>query len=139
DTWADKVERWIMVVDRIASEKIGSSGSLSDHQVIRVFNTLGAPREELVSVNLPQRFEKHGVSVLDQNGKPVPAQLSVNDREERVLHFRVTVPAMGYRTYRLVGTDEALSANDLRSGVNMPLVITTPFYEAKIDPARGGA
>lgn len=139
DTWADKVERWIMVVDRIASGKIGSSGSLSDHQVIRVFNTLGAPREELVSVNLPQRFEKHGVSVLDQNGKPVPAQLSVNDREERVLHFRVTVPAMGYRTYRLVGTDEALSANDLRSGVNMPLVITTPFYEAKIDPARGGA
>ena len=139
-TWADNVTRWTDVSNRIAEEEISKVFRLNDSsntRTIRVFNTLGTPRTELVKVELPETFSKSELAVFDRDGKKLVAQISNNERGRKVLVFEASVPALGYATFFVKrGKLEPKEAEN--KFVDGKLQVETDFYQAVFDPASGG-
>ncbi|MFF2081467.1 NEW3 domain-containing protein [Kitasatospora sp. NPDC058162] len=93
-----------------------------------VTNTLSFDRTDLVSVQLPGGVGS--VRVLDQAGAAVPSAV-----DRGVLRFLAAdVPALGWRTWRLVSGAPSASAWDEAEGA----VIANARYRVTADPARGG-
>ena len=137
DTWADKVVRWTDATRQIASRKIENLfGNTAVSPYIRVYNTLGSRREEMVILTLPENAQSRWVSVLDVNGKPIPHQLSGDDHAE--LYLQASVSGMGYTTYRLeYGDMEQHCKQEVVPALDI-LLIETDYYSVIIDPFRGG-
>ncbi|MFF3116038.1 NEW3 domain-containing protein [Kitasatospora sp. NPDC057904] len=93
-----------------------------------VTNTLSFDRTDLVAVRLPP--DVRAVRVLDPLGAEVP---SVVDRG--TLRFLAAdVPALGWRTWRLVPAGEPVDAWTAEDG----WTIANGRYRVRADPARGG-
>lgn len=137
-------------LDRFRSERDTAIGS-----EIRVFNTLGSERKELMEVQVPAEGETASFRVSDADGNEIPSQ-TVPTRTSQVdggiyagkLLFEAESPAMGYRTYRI----EHVKRKDGRKQDIRPdepgacatvcdtqAVITTDLYEICIDKQQGGA
>ncbi|MFE2410928.1 NEW3 domain-containing protein [Kitasatospora sp. NPDC059408] len=105
---------------RISLEGTGSG--------VVVTNTLSFDRTDLVAVRLPP--DVRAVRVLDPLGAEVP---SVVDRG--TLRFLAAdVPALGWRTWRLVPSGEPVDAWTAEDG----WTIANGRYRVRADPARGG-
>jgi alpha-mannosidase len=137
-------------------------------RALRVINTLGHDREDLVEARMTFDPGAAGVRVIDGTGREIPAQLSPLRRYHRIdelrqaarearvfgwsyrgpanggvsaatVVFRARVPAAGYSTYRV----EALKEENPRSPINVRrgarVTVETSLYQVEFDPARGGA
>ncbi len=140
-TWADNVTRWTNHSNEIADSKFNTFFDETipeSSKNIRVFNTLGSARTELVALNLPEGFSKTGYQVSNAAAKTVPSQLVVDENGTTVLYFEATAPAMGYATYSLKAAKSkkvSSAATQLADGTYR---IETAFYSAIIDPKKGG-
>jgi alpha-mannosidase len=148
NTWADKVALWTGAT-RTASDGImrQAASDLSagpEHQAsayIRVFNTLGVRRTDVVNVALPTDWPNTAARVLDDNGREVPAQVIFRDRSmAKELLFQAEVPALGYGTYQVQRTAASVST---QAGASIQddgtCEVETDFYRIVLDPAKGGA
>jgi alpha-mannosidase len=145
DTWADKVRRWTdgtyqtseEVVNQSASALMPRSGKGTDY-AIRVFNTLGVARTNLVSLPLPDDWAGPAASVWDDAGRQLASQ-RVADNGKRELLFTAPVPALGYRTLWLKTTSSAptigATAVQLADG---SVRLETDLYRMDLDPKKGG-
>ncbi|WP_423128411.1 glycoside hydrolase family 38 C-terminal domain-containing protein [Gaoshiqia sp. Z1-71] len=140
DTWADKVTRWTDASNRIADDKISQLFELDEPgnaETVRVFNTLGISRTDVVEIELPERFRNSGFSVFDWKGKELPAQVSVGRTGKPVLAFEATVPAFGYATFQ-VKNGKSKQKQAVKQFADGKLQLETAFYRAVFDPASGG-
>lgn len=141
NTWADNVTRWTNASNQIADEKISSlfeSVENSEFKFIRVFNTLGSIRTNKVVVLLPKSLKETNLSIVDQLGKRMPSQLSIDADGQALLNFEATVPGMGYTTFLLKKGKEASSKSSAEKLSDGNIKIETNFYSATIDPIKGG-
>lgn len=141
-TWADHIRRWTAATDRLCDDVIADAGKSfaegkrsGESIYLRVYNTLGEARREVISAALPEGFGA-GAVVTDANGRKIENYLIDNSSK---LTFEASVPAFGYATY-LVKPGKAAKtgkkkAAQAQAGV---VVIENGMYRMVIDPAKGG-
>jgi alpha-mannosidase len=112
-------------LDYLAS-RIDTSG---DGQAVAVFNPLSWPRTDVVSISGTARGERH---VVDDTGARVPCVVDSSGITFIARH----VPAMGYRTYRLMPASDGAADGGWEQVDG--LAIESEVYAARVDPDRGG-
>lgn len=117
------------LLDQALVELAGQVNAPDDS--LLVFNSAGRTRTGLVKVELPRE-----IGIADEQGQPVPSQIVKQDVMDVVTKlFRASdVPAVGYRTYKLV-KETARSAPPPRFDGK---VLENEFYRVSFDPATGG-
>ncbi len=146
-SWADNVELWTAKADKICmnlTEDIADSfagGKGRDNETyLRVFNTLGHARKEIVSLYLPEGCAS--AVVKDPKGKVVPSVMDMSQWAPQ-LSFMSDVPAFGYAVYTITMKDEAdkscrisnAGTKTYRSG---EVVVENAMYRLVFDADRGG-
>jgi len=128
--WRESLELGHGVLDG-ALDHLGSHIDTSgEGQAVTVFNPLSWPRTDVVEVAAPEPAA--GVELTDDTGARVPILVE----GEGVSFIARDVPALGYRTYRLVRTAGS-GADDGWRAVD-GLAIENDIYAARADPDRGG-
>jgi alpha-mannosidase len=139
--WREAHELASEVLDRsldYVGARIDTSG---DGGAITVFNALSWPRTDIcrVAIDLPA---SSGLALRDDQGGDIPLLVERNGAgdgrggQATLVFLAKDVPALGYRTYRLVDGAPAADAGwrnaDGRS-------IENDAFAVEVDPARGGA
>jgi alpha-mannosidase len=141
NTWADKVVTWTGITNRNTdSIVVASTGAINgdntsgvDTKYVRVFNTLGIERNELVSVDMPVGWNRNTV-VLDKQGHEILSQVHGIH-----LMFKARVPSVGYTTYRLQKKEpNAKAGATATTQSDGKIKVATDLYTAIIDPKKGG-
>ena len=136
-TWADWIKRWTHSAD-VAAEGIirdaqqaiaGKFFVKGDKAVVRVWNTQGVARREVVSVELPDEWHGYDVAVADCSGKKTEAVV-----DDSRLVFMADAPAFGYASYSLQPLEQR--AQSVASQSN--LYIENDMYRIAVDASRGG-
>ncbi|MCS3350086.1 hypothetical protein NXY06_03030 [Bacteroides uniformis] len=120
ETWADKVRDWTSVSENYGNKIINSSAhSFCDNVIgtdgVLIFNTLGYPRKEIVTVSHPKTHKEYT--------------------------FDAEVPAMGYTIYlweEIINQSQNIKGGMI-SEKNGKYVIDTEKYCVVINPRCGGA
>lgn len=145
-TWADKVVVWTDTTNHLSDRIItqaGQPGGAVDSapgKMIRVYNTTGIARTELVTLALPATLHASSVRVVDAKNKETPMQPGSADKPgSNRIHFLAKVSAMGYSTYRLVA-GKPTPVRGARASVTPEgnVVLETDLYRLVIDKSRGG-
>lgn len=142
-TWADKVKLWTGGTNRISDSIIAHAfqGNKGSNNTIRVYNTTGTTRNDVVKLVLPSTTDGKTICVVDDKNKEVLTQVvSDGDQKEAAVYFNATVPALGYTTYKIVNKKPSITkgANAaVVTGGNV--VLETDVYKLVIDQSRGGA
>ncbi len=105
---------------RKISERIRISG---EGEPVAVFNTLSWDRVALAEVTPTRAGSRF---VVDQNGTPVPSQLTADGR----LIFLASVPAMGYATYKVMAKGEQAKSSELTVS---PTLLENRFFRIELD------
>ena len=150
-TWADAIERWTSssnrTADNVALQAMLQFGGSSDLQVkgnnsdvcnIRLCNTLGSKRKEVVKVLLPREYANAALTLTDSRNKKVNF-VAEDDGKWVNLYFEAEVPSFGYTTYcvRKSGAKEvAASAPKVVEGDEYTL--ENDMYRLVFDLTRGG-
>jgi len=105
---------------------------------ITLFNTLAWERDAFTTLYLDYDIIPWNskFSIVDEDGTPIAVQ-PLNCRNEGRYYklYAKNVPALGYKTYRVVVEDPAPQAvNITRTATN---VMENEYYRIQIDPARG--
>lgn len=128
DTWADKVVNWTKNTMDISNANIQQKAT-ADGKFIRVYNTSGTVREELIQVKIPQNST---IETLD--GKAVMSQ-----KNGDFTTFMASAPAMGYSVYKIVsGGDNLATAKKGITRSNNIYKVETENYTLSFDAAQGG-
>ncbi len=140
-TWADNVTRWTNTSNRIAEETISKLSDTKEGEqtcAIRVFNTLGQARTDVVKIDLPKDFNEKEIAVFNINDKQVPSQILEVNSGKNVLAFEAEVPAMGYSTFDIRSAKQQATEPSVKQLPDGRTRIETSFYIAEFDPAKGG-
>lgn len=141
DTWADKVVGWTGITNKNTDSVIMAStaklavgaAAAGNQKYIRVFNTLGVKRSELVKLEIPADWGT-AIKVTDSKGQEVMSQV-----DGSTLWFKATgVPSVGYATYKVVQQKPAITAGAKVAQVNGKFKVETDLYTVIVDPAKGG-
>ena len=102
-TWADQIKRWTDETNTVADKITAASIFSFDNDTIntekaqgfvRVYNTLGTKRKELVTVELPQEYADFDLEVNDYRNKKVDYSIGKEGGKIRLL-FEADVPPFG--------------------------------------------
>ena len=132
-TWADAIKQWTDASIDIAQNAVRNSLSATPGGEIRVVNTQGIARSEVVAVVLPKRMQGAEISVSDRNGRKVASA-----QEDNTLYFEAKVPAFGYTTYRIEQTgrkSESQKGKIVHGGIYK---LENDQYSITFDLDRGG-
>lgn len=143
NTWADKVVNWTGIsnhnADSIANAAtVLLSGTSTQGQYIRVFNTQGVSRNEIVRLPVPADFDNNNSSICDGKNHQVVSQV-VSDENGKVLLFKADVLPIGYNTYRTKKQKlAAVAGAKVAKQGDGKYNVETDLYTAIIDPRKGG-
>ncbi len=138
-TWADQVVGWTKNTNRVSANIIagafGGEKAATDAHTVKVYNTTGSSRTEIVTLPMPANRPANAMSVVDEKGREVPTQVTGS-----VLHIRVSAPAMGFSTYKLVDKKASLKAGTQATVTPTgDVVLESDLYKVVIDKANGGS
>jgi alpha-mannosidase len=140
-TWADEVLLWTNNTIGKSDSIISASANIfndkkGDGVFVRIYNTLGTKREEMVIVTIPAQLEGTPLKIVDATGKEVVSQTLLG--AEKIM-FKAYVPSMGYNTYRLLPGKPAVIKGALVTRLPLGLYkIETDIYTILLDPTKGG-
>lgn len=143
-TWADHIRRWTAATDSISDGlAAGAMRSIAPARErgrwrVRLVNTLGEARREVVAVALPEEFPCKGIIVKDARGRKVESTLLRTAEGGRELLFEAEVPPFGHTTYTLAKGRTKVEQTATAAATVEPLVVENDLYRLKIDPVRGG-
>lgn len=147
ETWtADDLFDKVIAASRESLANVGGGTGNNSTMWLRVYNTLGVPRNDLVSLVMPSYPGAHGFRVYNSTGKEVVAQTTptwgYNDGTINCanLLIRADVPSMGFSTYRIEPVKEAppnLGAH-AKTEDDGSVMIDSDLYKIKIDSSKGG-
>jgi alpha-mannosidase len=146
-TWADQVAAWTAGTCRGSDEVSARSvTALAGGQTngaacfVRVFNTVGQARTNLVSVALPAGWRSDTVRITDGAGRELPAQSAEELSDQQQVIFRASSPPLGYSTFRLEKmTPRSLPAGPSVLETNGLVSFETDLYRLVLDRRRGGS
>jgi len=142
-TWADKILLWtnntISKSDSIITSSANAfAGSKNNEACVRVYNTVGAKRNEMVTVSVPAELAGTSLNVVDAVGREIISQI-INDNGVKKIMFKADVPSMGYSTYKLLpGKPAVTKGAAIKQLANGLYRVETDLYTLVIDPAKGG-
>lgn len=144
-TWAQEISLWTTNTNNISANIINdaiSSYNLSTHDsnnAIRVYNTLGTSRSEIVKVNISGLTNQEDLIIKNSEKKYIPFYLE-QGRDSSFIVFKADVPPFGYSTYSLSKekqpTKKQYSA--IKHEQNGDYIIENNSYKIIIDPVKGG-
>jgi alpha-mannosidase len=146
NTWADKVKVWTSETNHISDSIIANalvgkaSAKTGNNKTIRVYNTTGNIRSEMVKLLLPANSRGKIISIVDGSNKEVISQIvsSVDGASE--IYFKANVPAIGYKTFTIENKKTAsvkgATAATLADG---NVVLETDIYKVVLDKTKGGS
>lgn len=145
NTWADKVVVWTggtnRISDSIISNAFTSAGSANaDNRTIRVYNTTGNKRNELVKLLLPPNSNTTDLTIVDDKNKEVLSQKVSSKEGVPQIYFKAEVPPVGYNTYTIVNKKPSAISGARTSVTNEgDVVLETDLYKLVIDKLKGGS
>lgn len=136
-TWADWIARWTAISDSNALNVIkGAQQAMAGEELVagdkaslRVWNTQGVARHEVVTVEIPEAWRGYNVAVSNIEGEIVESFADMTQ-----LLFVANAPAFGYTTYRLQRLDEKVVVEEEHEGST----IENDLYRISVDASRGG-
>lgn len=145
-TWADAIYSWTSATDMLcdkliteATDSFSSEKTEEEGLYLRVYNTLGVPRREIISVPLPENLAGLNLKVTDAAGKKTGTFITATDDEPSLL-FEADVPAFGYSTYRVIPGKKTGKAGENKAGnKHEGIVLENSMYRIVFDPSKGGA
>ncbi|HEV7330455.1 MAG TPA: glycoside hydrolase family 38 C-terminal domain-containing protein [Flavisolibacter sp.] len=142
NNWADKVAVWTGVTNRISDSitRHAFNSEAKATNTIKVYNTTGSVRNELVKLALPMDSDVANFSIVDDKNKEVLTQvLTTKEQTGTVAYFKAKVPALGYSTYKIVSKKPAATKGAQAAVlVNGHVVLENDFYKLVIDKSKGG-
>jgi len=142
-TWADEITRWTdntnITSGKVVSEAIKSFEtdikSINKDNFIRVFNTLGFQRKEIVSVRLPENFSNTNFRIQDVRNKEIPYSIEKGN----VVCFLADVPSFGYATYKMLPGKpiSEIKTQNFSPGSN-ECILENELYKIVFDLQKGG-
>ena len=147
-TWADQIKRWTDETNTVADKITAASIFSFDNDTIntekaqgfvRVYNTLGTKRKELVTVELPQEYADFDLEVNDYRNKKVDYSIGKEGGKIRLL-FEADVPPFGYSTYRIkqVKTGKRTVSGNEKIINEREYVVENDMYKIVFDLSKGG-
>ncbi|MDY5569483.1 MAG: alpha-mannosidase [Candidatus Cryptobacteroides sp.] len=144
-TWADWIcNDWTVSTRRIANREISRAqisyydnidkDDSENNMGIRVFNTDGNARIEVLSAELPARLSGKDLILTDAFGNVVESVTDIVDGEARLL-FKANVPAFGYASYNV---RENGDMHQVRKTPYQATVLENDMYKVVFDKKRGG-
>ena len=145
-TWADQIQIWTSQTDSLckkiitdATQRFSTGEGVKKGLYLRVYNTLGVPRREIVSAILPENFAGLNLKVTDTKGKEIKNVITTGAGSEQTLLFEANVPALGYATFYVEPNQKVTNKNtNLSGGKNNELALENNMYRIVIDPLKGG-
>lgn len=149
-TWEQAVRAWTDSTNELANKVVHDAmktysednGEVKKGTLgyIRVFNTVGSKRSELVRVELPEEFSNTtDLRIYNSKGEELPFLLEESEKKTW-LKFKPSVLSFGYSTFML--TEEASQSPTKQSGVhfdeNGNCVVENDMYKMILDKNRGG-
>ena len=142
-TWADKILLWtnntISKSDSIITSSANAfAGSKNNEAWVRVYNTVGAKRNEIVTVSVPAELAGTSLKVVDAVGREIISQV-IDDNGVKKIMFKANVPSMGFSTYKLLPGKSAITKGAaIKQLPNGMYQVETDLYSLLIDPRKGG-
>ncbi len=147
-TWAEAIRDWTSGTDTISAHVVAEAiNSYQDSETatgnglgyIRVFNTVGAPRAEVVTVQLPQSYRNKELALRDSRNVQIASRLEDTDGE-LLLTFKPTVANFGYATYELREEKQPDAAHrSVAFDENGNCTVENDRYKIMFDKSKGGA
>lgn len=136
-TWANWITRWTQAADGRAIDVIkGAQYAIAGEEwgdgkqaTLRVWNTQGVKRSEVVSVEIPESWSGYDVAVVDDKGAKIESYTDTTH-----LWLMAEVPSFGYATYRLSRLEDKVTTEADMTGCS----IENELYRITVDAARGG-
>lgn len=152
-TWADAIKHWTGCTNKIADEitdaamqsyeegqAYNTNMALSE-RYIRVYNTLGTKRREMVSVILPSDYIGSDLEICNWKKKSIGYSLERKGGKVRLL-FMAEVPPFGYSTYlvrKTKSSKKAFSGDKEHKKVSgREYVFENDMYKIVFDLSKGG-
>ena len=141
-TWAQQIELWTGttsdISDKLIQTAMQSFGSGTNPHYIRIYNTLGVNRNEIIMVSLSSDYSGKELEVFDFAGKKISSWTKAgNDGVQ--LYFKANVKSFGYTTYRFAETKSR--RNKANSGIRFvgdECILENDMYQIVIDASKGG-
>lgn len=147
-TWEQAVRAWTNTTDSLSDKMI--KGAINSYQrsnhaegedlgYIRVFNTVGGKRSEVVRVQLPLTFQHRDVALYTSKGEELPC---IIEDKEGVLWvvFRPNAMDFGYATYALRKSKRGMKTGKkmVRFDREGNCIIENDMYNITLDRSKGG-
>lgn len=143
NTWADKVVSWTNNSNSISDSLV--SGTLNEHgkshaAEITLYNAQLQPRQEAVEVDVPAEFANEKISLIDQHGRAIPAQIVADSVNHHKILFEANAPGFGLSKFRIVPQNGPLSRDGAKivQLQNGGYRLETDLYRLMISPKHGG-
>jgi len=142
-TWAEEIKRWTdstnIIADQVVAESIMSfetdKKSNNEDCFIKVFNTLGFQRNEIVRVQLPEKYID--TNFIIQGGGNTEILYTIE--KGNLVSFRADVPSFGYATYKILpGKTLLKTKTETFSHSRNECVLENEFYKIVFDLQKGG-
>lgn len=140
-TWADAIASWTnntnKIADGIMQEAMKSfkGNKKPEDNYIRIFNTLGFLRNEVMSVQLPKEMTGSDFILLNERNKEIAYSIEKNNR----ICFMAEVPSFGYATYKIKkGKSVAKQAKPAFIKHNNECILENDMYRIVFDLQKGG-
>ncbi|MFZ4262751.1 glycoside hydrolase family 38 C-terminal domain-containing protein [Sphingobacterium sp. HJSM2_6] len=144
-TWAQAIKDWTsystIKAEEFIQQALGAPvtsnvESNKNTAYVRVYNTLGHLRTEIVSVHLPSHWV--GAEVIDEDGRSVPNEITASGSSSR-LAFQAAVSAVGYSTYEIREVKkESKAKQHVTFDQEGNCLIDHDLYRIVLDKSRGG-
>jgi alpha-mannosidase len=146
-TWADEITLWTNNTNRIAGQVIKgavssyhstNSSSTGNKGYIRLYNTLGIKRIEIVKVSLPLSVTTNGIAVYNSKKSLLPSYSEQIEDSVRI-SFQAEVLALGYATFYI--SDKKLGEDKntpVYININGDYMLENDMYKIVIDSSKGG-
>ncbi len=147
-TWADAIKRWTdqtnTIADKITEASVrsfdqGNTPVDGQQGYIRVYNTLGIQRTEMMNILLPDEYADDELEVCNWKGKKIGYSIEREGKKTR-LFFEAEVPPLGYSTYRI--KQKRLGKRTVSGGqcaVNeREYIVENELYKIVFDLSKGG-
>ncbi len=133
-TWAENVSLFTAASRNLCNDLTGHSNAFSGK--VRIYNTSGKPRKEIVSISVPDSYQNEDIVVTDYHGQRIISQRNTDS----TILLAAEIPAMGFADYAIkTGKSKPkqnFSTKWLSSG---KFQIESDLYRIELDPLYGGA
>lgn len=146
-TWADAIKRWTDQTNAIANKTTeaamqsfnkGNATINGEQGYIRVYNTVGSKRKEIVNVLLPREYAETDIEVYNWRKKAIGCSIEREGNSIR-LYFEAEIPPFGYSTYLVKKKRLGKETISVDNRVNEQYgVIENELYKIVFDLSKGG-